>query len=261
MKLGLIAMFGLTALLYASVGFGGGSTYTALLVLFDIDYRLIPVIALACNILVVGGNSVRYARQGLIDYRKTLPLIALSVPAAWMGARLEISEFVFIGLLWIALLLSGLRLIIARQAREAQSNGTPVAMPIAASLGAGIGFYAGLVGIGGGIFLAPILHFLRWGKTKTIAATCSLFILVNSIAGLSGQITKLARSTNTVDLNVALAYWPLLPAVFIGGFIGNHWGVFKLSDVIFKRLTGALILFVAIRLALRWFGQWFGMLA
>lgn len=255
MKLGLIAMFGLTALLYASVGFGGGSTYTALLVLFDIDYRLIPVIALACNILVVSGNSMRYARQGLIDYRKTLPLIALSVPAAWIGARLEISEFVFIGLLWIALLLSGLRLLIARQTQEAPEKQKPIAAPIAAGLGAGIGFYAGLVGIGGGIFLAPVLYFLKWGKAKTIAATCSLFILVNSVAGLAGQMTKLARSADIVDLNAALAYWPLLPAVLIGGFVGNHWGVFKLSDVIVKRLTGALILFVAIRLALRWFGM------
>lgn len=251
MKLSLAALFLLTAALYASVGFGGGSTYTALLVLFETDYRLIPIIALSCNILVVSGNCWRYGREGLIPWRRIVPLIALSVPAAWLGGRLAISEFVFIGLLWVALLLSGLRLIFARPVAE--TDAPPADLPLWASLGlgGGIGFYAGLVGIGGGIFLAPVLHMMRWGRARVIAAACSLFILVNSAAGIVGQVGKLS------DLSLiseAVPYWPLLPAVLIGGFVGNYLGVFRLSDMWVKRLTGGLILAVALRLAWRWFG-------
>lgn len=251
MKIALLAaLFFFTALLYASVGFGGGSTYTALLIVADTDYRLVPVIALTCNILVVSGNTVRYRREGLIDPKKIWPLIILSIPAAWIGGRLEVSETVFIGLLWIALLIAGLRLLITRA--KSRDSALKATSPLGnALIGGAIGFYAGLVGIGGGIFLAPILHFLRWGTAKQIAATCSLFILVNSVSGVSGQLTKLG---DMAILGNAFAYWPVIPAVLIGGFIGNHFGVFKFSEATLKRVTGGLILLVALRLAIRWFG-------
>jgi len=246
----LAALFFLTALLYASVGFGGGSTYTALLIVADTDYRLVPVIALTCNILVVSGNTARYGRQGLIDLKKIWPLIVLSTPAAWIGGRLEISETVFVGLLWIALLIAGLRLLVTRPPRQNVLARTTAPL-VNAIIGGGIGFYAGLVGIGGGIFLAPILHFLHWGTAKQIAACCSFFILVNSISGAGGQLMKLGDTAKLAD---AFAYWPVIPAVLIGGFIGNHYGVFKFSETVLKRVTGGLILVVAIRLAIRWFG-------
>lgn len=246
----LAAAFALTAMLYASVGFGGGSTYTALLIATGTDYRLVPLIALACNIAVVSGNTWRYTRAKLVPWRRLLPLIVLSIPAAWLGGRLEISETVFIGLLWIALAIAGWRLVASKERQDSDAvRSTPVWMD--AGIGAAIGFYSGLVGIGGGIFLAPILHTLKWGRAKTIAACCSVFILVNSIAGLSGQWTKLAGAE---QLSNALVYWPLLPAVIIGGWVGNYVGVFKLSPNLVKRLTGGLILLVAARLAWRWFG-------
>ncbi len=248
-KLGLLALaFAVTALLYASVGFGGGSTYTALLVASGADYRIIPLVALTCNVIVVSGNSARYAKQRLVEWRKLFPLIALSIPAAWIGGQLDVSETVFIGLLWIALLLAGLRLLTAKPVIDTvKYRTTPIWQSL--GLGAAIGFYSGLVGIGGGIFLAPILHFRRWGSAKAIAAACSVFILVNSIAGLAGQWTKLA---STAQLSEALTYWPILPAVLIGGFIGNRFGVFKLTQHVVKRLTAILILVVAARLALKW---------
>lgn len=255
MKLSLIGLFFLTALLYAAVGFGGGSTYTALLVLFEVDYRLIPTVALLCNILVVTGNCLRYQKRGLVPWARLWPLLVLSVPAAWIGGRLEISEFVFIGLLWVALLLAGLRLLLSAPLRPAERKRETPAV-VNASIGGAIGFYAGLVGIGGGIFLAPILHFIGWGerevRSKQIAAACSVFILINSIAGLSGQLTKLG---NTGQIAEFAPFWPLFPAVIIGGFIGNALGVFRLSEVIVKRLTAVLILAVALRLALRWFAM------
>lgn len=251
MKIALLAaLFFVTALLYASVGFGGGSTYTALLIVAGTDYRLVPVIALTCNILVVSGNTFRYRREGLINFKKIWPLIILSIPAAWIGGRLNVSETVFIGLLCMALFIAGLRLLFSRTAKT-ETLARPIPPLVSAFIGGGVGFYAGLVGIGGGIFLAPILHFLRFGTALQIAATCSLFILVNSVAGIWGQLTKLGDLS---ILNDAYAYWPVIPAVLVGGFIGNYFGVFKLNETVVKRATGGLILIVALRLAFRWYG-------
>lgn len=251
MKIALLAgLFFLTACLYASVGFGGGSTYTALLVISGTDYRLVPVIALICNILVVTGNVTRYSRAGLIDFKRILPLVITSIPAAWIGGRLNISETVFIGLLWVALLIAGLRLVFDRKPSTDTGHPKSYRKFLNPVIGGGIGFYSGLVGIGGGIFLAPVLHFLRWGSALQIAATCSLFIFVNSLSGIWGQMIKLDSLSKLGDV---VTYWPLIPAVIIGGLIGNYMGVTRFSDTHLKRLTGALILLVALRLAWRWF--------
>jgi len=252
MKLGLLALcFWLTAGLYASIGFGGGSTYTALLILFETDYRLIPIIALSCNILVVSGNSLRYHHAKLIPWRQLWPLLLVSIPAAWLGGRLAISETLFIGLLWVALLLAGGKLWFDSRANTPVPNIRKLPPFLTASLGGFIGFYAGLVGIGGGIFLAPILHMLRWASPKKIAATCSVFILFNSAAGLIGQYSKLRDTDILAD---AISYWPVIPAILIGGFIGNHMGVYRLPDIWLKRATAVLIVFVALRLMVKWIG-------
>ncbi len=249
MKLAILAgLFFITAALYASVGFGGGSTYTALLVMAGTPILLIPVISLACNILVVSGNSVNYWRDGLFKTDKFIPLIILSIPMAWLGGRLNISETVFIGLLCIALLLAGLRLLLSKPKIDAaEIRNVPLWQSVI--IGGAIGFYAGLVGIGGGIFLAPILYFTRWGSAREIAAACSLFILVNSISGLTGQLMKLG---DLGALEQIWPYWPVLPAVFVGGLLGNRFAALKISETWLKRLTALLILCVAMRLALRW---------
>jgi len=254
LKFGLIALFFLTAALYASVGFGGGSTYNALLVMSGTDILIMPLIALACNIVVVSSNVVRYWRAKILTFERYVPLIILSVPMAWLGGRIPISQKLFIGLLAIALLFAGARLLLnsfekPKETLTADNRLGPVA---SALIGGGVGFYAGLVGIGGGIFLAPILYFARWGSAKAIAAACSFFILVNSVSGLAGQYSKLASFN---QLEPAYAYWPLLPAVFLGGLIGNYLGVFKIPEVWIKRLTAILILYVALRLVLKWFNM------
>ena len=199
----LAAGFFVTALLYASVGFGGGSTYSALLALSGLDYRLLPLISLACNIVVVTGSSIRFARAGLTSLTMLLP------------------------------------------GRE-QTDGTPTKaarwMPLAA---APLGYFAGLVGIGGGIFLAPLLHLARWHEARGIAATASLFILVNSLFGLAGQLAKNGPGLLGAAIEAGL---PLLIAVVIGGQIGSLMAARLLPPHWIRWLTALLVLVVGARL-------------
>lgn len=251
MPLYLIGLFFIVAAIYAAVGFGGGSTYNALLVLSGTDYRILPTIALACNIVVVSGGVWRFSREGLLDVKALAPFLFASVPAAWIGGRLPISEILFVGLLGGALLLSGLRLLLQREFVLETHERRSISGWQSGVIGGAIGLLSGLVGIGGGIFLAPVLYSLRWNTPRKIAAACSLFILVNSVAGLSGQVMKLSDSE---ILSLAIPYWPLLPAVFLGGHIGSWMASKHFDPIILKRLTAALILYVAARLLLRWLG-------
>lgn len=251
MPLYFIGLFFIVAALYAAVGFGGGSTYNALLVLNGTDYRILPAIALACNIVVVSGGVWRFSKEKLLDVKSLFPFLLASIPAAWIGGRLPISEMLFTGLLGGALLISGLRLLLQRDFVFNTQSKRSISNWLASLMGGGIGLLSGLVGIGGGIFLAPVLYSLRWDTPRKIAAACSLFILVNSISGLSGQVSKL--SDNDI-LALTTPYWPLLPAVFLGGHIGSWMASKHIDPVILKRLTAGLILYVATRLLFRWFG-------
>ncbi|QLC23834.1 sulfite exporter TauE/SafE family protein [Parasphingopyxis algicola] len=251
----LAALFALTALLYASVGFGGGSTYNALLVLNGTDFRILPAIALVCNIIVVAGGSWRFWQAGHVSLARILPWIMLSVPAAWLGGRLAISETLFIGALGGSLLVAGLQLAFERKGAADEGEARHVARPLSYAVGGGIGFLSGMVGIGGGIFLAPILYLLRWGGPREIAGTASVFILVNSLAGLAGQLMKLEADYGVASAADLLRdYWLLFPAVLIGGQIGSRLGSTRIPPLLVKRLTAVLILYVAARLLWRWLG-------
>lgn len=246
MTLALGLLFFVTAAIYASVGFGGGSTYNALLVLQGTDYRVLPGIALVCNILVVTGGVIRFHFTRQLAIRRLLPFLITSVPAAWLGGRMPLSETLFVALLGGALLISGLYLAFERPQEETFTSDGPRAAGITPyAAGAGIGLLSGLVGIGGGIFLAPVLYFMRWGTPRQIAAASSLFILLNSISGLAGQVMKLQ---DTDILHLAAPYWPLLPLVVLGGQIGSWMASRKLPPQIVKRLTAVLLLYVAVRL-------------
>jgi uncharacterized membrane protein YfcA len=249
----LAALFGITALLYASVGFGGGSTYNALLVLNGVDYQILPAIALLCNIIVVAGGSWRFWQAGHVQFDRILPWVIVSVPAAWLGGWLVVSESLFIGLLGGALLLAGAQLILERARTGEGAPAGQVSRPLSYAIGGGIGFLSGIVGIGGGIFLAPVLYLLRWGNPREIAGTCSLFILLNSAAGLAGQLTKLEGSHGVAGAASMIAgYWLVFPAVLIAGQIGSRLGSTRVPPLLIKRLTAILILYVAARLIWRW---------
>jgi hypothetical protein len=239
----LALAFAVTALLYASVGFGGGSTYTALLALSGLDYRLLPLVSLACNIVVVAGGSIRFARAGLTPWRKALVIVALGAPASFVGGLTPIREATFLTLLGASLVLTALTMLVP--VRDA-AGGAPAKaarfMPLAA---APLGYFAGLVGIGGGIFLAPLLHLARWHKARGIAATASLFILVNSLFGLAGQMLKNGPGLFGPAIGAAL---PLLIAVVIGGQAGSLLAARLLPPQWIRWLTALLVGVVGVRL-------------
>ena len=247
----LVPAFLITALLYASVGFGGGSTYSALLALAEVDYRILPAIALICNIIVVTGGTVRFHRAGLLDAKRALPLALVAAPFAWAGGLVPIKEVTFLTLLAFSLLAAGLALLLQRE-RSSEATLAPRKTDMRDVLVAiGLGGLAGLVGIGGGIFLAPFLHFTRWGSAKAIAAAASLFILINSVAGLIGQSIKLSASGQFAALT---DQWPLALAVLVGGQLGSLIGIKMLNPATIRRLTALLILYVAGQLLWKLYG-------
>jgi len=242
----LTLLFLVTAALYAAVGFGGGSTYNALLVLADTDHRILPSIALLCNLIVVTGGVLQYRRAGDLDWRFALPFMALSIPMAWLGGRMPIDQDAFVPLLGFSLLAAGMAMWF-QPAKPSSLEPTPsrASLVVGLPIGGAIGLLSGMVGIGGGIFLASVLHLLRLAEPKRIAATSSLFIMANSIAGLVGQTMKQGTAAH---LDRLTDYLWLFVAVLIGGQIGSRLSTKALSGQIVKRLTSVLVLYAAGRL-------------
>ncbi|NQY98844.1 MAG: sulfite exporter TauE/SafE family protein [Henriciella sp.] len=249
----LTVTFLVTALLYSSVGFGGGSTYTALLVFSGLQISLVPILSLACNLTVTSTGTWKAQRAGLYKDSGVWPILACSVPAAFLGGLTPIDDRSLIILLGLSLLFAAAHLgwtsLLARSGDAELSVERP--RGIAPVIGAGIGYLSGLVGIGGGIFLAPVLHLLSWNSPRKIAALATAYIAANSIAGLAGKTIALSA---TSDLSLLVAYWPLIPSVLIGSWIGHKFMLGVFPERLIKGVTAALILFVSVRLLLRAFG-------
>ena len=244
----LAILFLATAVLYSSVGFGGGSTYLALLLIWGVPYSIFPVIALSCNILVVSGNCFNYIRVGNLNFKLLLPYLIGSIPLAYIGGSLPIEKKLFEILLFLVLINAGILLLFNFKSYDDKDESyRKVQIFISILIGGLLGFVSGIVGIGGGIFLSPILFLIRAGKPKHIVTTASLFILINSISGIVGQLTK-----NEV-LEEIQNYWLLLVAVLIGGQIGNFLNLKIFPTRILALVTAFLVLFVAIRIGVRFF--------
>ena len=244
----LAILFLLTSILYSSVGFGGGSTYLALLLIWNVPYFVFPVIALSCNILVVTGNCFNYIRAGNLNLKLLLPYLIGSIPLAYVGGSLPIEEKLFELLLFLVLSIAGTLLLFNFKSYDnREENYGKLPTIISVLIGGILGFVSGVVGIGGGIFLSPILFLLRAGKPKHIVTSASLFILINSISGIIGQLSK-----NTV-LEEILNYWYLLIIVLIGGQIGNFLNLKIFSTRVLALVTSLLVLFVAFRMGIRSF--------
>jgi len=242
----LAILFLVTATLYSSVGFGGGSTYLALLLIWEIPYSIFPVIALFCNIIVVLGNSFNYVKAGNLNIKLLSPYIIGSIPLAYIGGSLSIEKEIFEILLFTVLLVAGSLLLFNFKSYDVINQSyKKIPTLISVLIGGIIGFVSGVVGIGGGIFLSPILFLLKNAKPKHIVTTASLFILINSISGIIGQITK-----NEV-LDQIIDYWYLLIAVLVGGQIGNFLNLKIFPTRVMALITAILVLFVATRMGIK----------
>ncbi|MGB4848308.1 MAG: sulfite exporter TauE/SafE family protein [Saprospiraceae bacterium] len=240
----ILLWFCIIAFIYASVGFGGGSSYIAILALYSLPFKELRLIALICNIIVVAGGTVLFIKHKEIKWIKLIPLVISGLIMSFLGARLKLSENFFFVLLGCCLIVAGTLLCFERKTDQPYVE--IKTKPLRESfLGGSIGFLSGMVGIGGGIFLSPLLNLMKWDTSKKIAATASLFILVNSIGGITGQLQSEPFPIDYTRLCL------MAMAVFIGGQAGSRIGIFKLDQQMIKKLTGVLVLAAGIEILLR----------
>ena len=233
----LCAAIVIVAFLYSSVGHAGASGYIAAMTLFGLAPSVIKPTALVLNILVACLSSWQFWKAGHFSWKLFWPFAILSVPLAFLGGYLDLPTHIFKIVIGIVLLYSAVRFLIQPKPDEEPNEPSK---PVAMSVGAGLGFLSGLTGVGGGIFLTPILIFMRWARTKTASAISALFILVNSVSGLLGNIT----STKALP---AFAL-PLALSAVGGGAFGSYLGSRKLSPTAIKRFLGIVLLIAGIKM-------------
>jgi len=238
----IVVLFFFVAILYSSVGFGGGSSYVAILALTGLGFIQFRAIALLCNIVVVSGGTYIYFKKGLFNWRKILPLALVSIPFAFLGGFLKISQTFFFILLGTTLIVAAVSMWTSKYIVNLPKKGTRKSAVKDGFLGGIIGFVSGMVGIGGGVFLAPLLHLVNWDTPKRIAATASFFILVNSIAGLLGQYQNVDFYFDPIIAFV------LMLTVFLGGQIGSRLSASRISPFMLKKITAILIALVGLRI-------------
>lgn len=235
----VIFLFFVVSIVYSSIGFGGGSSYLAILALTTITFTQIRTTSLLCNLFVVSGNVLYYYRHNQLDLKKTIPIVSLSIPFAFLGGYLKINETIFFILLGTLLILASIVMWYSKKNKTDYSKNNRIKNSF---IGGIIGFFSGIVGIGGGIFLAPTLHLSNWDTTKKIASTSSLFILLNSLAGLLGQFYNPNFTINWTLTSI------LLLTVLIGGQIGRSISQKKLTSNQIKKITSLLIGYVGIKI-------------
>ncbi len=225
------------AFLYSSVGHAGASGYIAVMTLFEFSPEVIKPTALILNVLVASIGSFQYWQAGHFSWRLFWPFAIAAVPLAFVGGYLNLPIHWFKVLVGLVLLFSALHFFI-KATPDADTR--PPSRGMAVAVGGGLGLLAGLTGTGGGIFLTPLLIFLRWARTKTAAATSALFILVNSVAGLAGNFS-------------ATRFLPAFAAAFAaaavaGGVLGSSLGSQRLDVVLIKRLLAAVLTIAGLKL-------------
>ena len=233
----LFLAIGLIAFLYSSVGHAGASGYIATMTLFGIAPTVIRPTALVLNILVASIGTFQFWRAGHFSWKLFWPFALLSIPAAYLGGYLQPSVSILKILIGVVLLLSAARLMVHR---SDPPQTFPPSPPVAVSVGAGLGFLAGLTGTGGGIFLTPVLLFFRWAHIRQAAAVSALFIWVNSIAGLVGYFTKV-RTIPSLGLILAAA-------AIISGIIGSHLGSRRFAVRVISLCLATVLLIAGIKL-------------
>jgi len=231
----LLAAVFAVAFFYSSVGHGGATGYLAALVLVGVAPASARVAVLIANVLVAGIAWRRFGWAEHFDWRVLLSFAVVSVPCAWLGSRVHVSPQVHKIVLGAVLTAAGLVLLLRSRWQTDDVVLHEFFLPLALLIGAGLGFLAGLTGIGGGVFLSPLLYLFRWVKPKTTGGIAAGFIVLNSIAGLAG--TGWQKITHVGPL-----LWLTLPAV-IGALLGTHLGARRWSSITFSRVLAGVLIF------------------
>jgi len=242
-------LFFVVALFYSAAGFGGGSSYLAILALTGRPLDQVATLALVCNLTATGLGTYHFARAGQLPLMKGVPFLMGSIPAAYVGGVISLSGSTHLFLLAASLTVAGFDLfrgVRGELTRESLVLSARMQWVGGVAIGAALGLLSGMVGIGGGIFLAPILYAIGWASARHIAGICAFFILMNSMAGLAGRWTRMGNVLWTDQ-----AFWLLL-MVFAGAFMGSRISSIKLSPVVIRLITAVLVVAVSARLWLRW---------
>ncbi|MBZ4191341.1 sulfite exporter TauE/SafE family protein [Niabella beijingensis] len=230
-------LFGI-AFLYASVGHGGASGYLALMAISGAAPETMKPTALILNLFVSLTSFIQYYRGGHFRWKLFLPFILTSFPLAFLGGRITIDAGMYKRILGILLVVSVIRFLCFSNVQiTAQKRAST---PLALLIGAAIGFFSGLIGIGGGILLSPLLLLLRWADMKQAAAVSALFIFVNSVSGLAGQMT--------IGLPVTPALYGYIAAALAGGLCGAYFGALKFGQATLKYILSAALTVAALKL-------------
>jgi uncharacterized protein len=228
----------IVAVLYSSVGHGGASGYLALMAVYGISSEITKPTALLLNVFVSLTSFIQFNRGGYFRKEIFLPLVLTSIPMSFAGGLLSLQEDVYKRILGVLLLFPATRFLLFPNVQASELR--PANFVLSLFIGVVIGFLSGLIGIGGGILLSPVLLLLKWTDQKQTAAISALFIFVNSLAGLSGQLTKGTEFTSEMLIYVAIA--------FAGGLTGAYLGALKLNQVILKNVLALVLLLAAAKL-------------
>lgn len=229
----------IAALLYSSVGHGGASGYLAAMALFGVAPDVMKPTALVLNLIVASIGTFRFYRAGYFSWQLFWPFAVCSIPCAFLGGAVKLPVDYYKVLIGLVLLFAAWRLALKPTA-SATTSTRPIALPLAFALGAGLGLLSGLTGVGGGIFLSPLLLLMNWAGVRQTAAISAAFILVNSAAGLLGHLSSVKALPGDI------AWWA--PAALLGGLAGSELGSRRLPPIAIRRLLAAVLLVAGIKM-------------
>lgn len=228
--------------MYASVGHGGASGYLALMVLFSFATEDTRIIALTLNLFVAGISFYSFYKKGHFNFKLFLPFIIGSIPAAFIGGMVEVDPIWYKRILGAFLLIATIRFVLQKKEKDAI---TKVNFTLAILIGATIGLFSGMIGIGGGIILSPVILLFGWGNLKETAAVSALFIFVNSALGLAGNYF------HDFSLNISLnnqTFLLIIALAILGGTLGSQWGSKLKNNEVLKYLLAFVLAVASIKL-------------
>lgn len=234
------------AFLYASVGFGGATGYLAVMSFFGVSPQDMANTSLVLNILVAGISFISFYRAGHFRRDLLIPFLITSVPAAFLGGSIQVHDDTYKVILYLVLTFVAIRLLFFSRRQEDVYPLRPVSIFWSLIIGLGIGILSGIVGVGGGIFLSPIIIFTRWGSAKQAAALSAAFIVLNSISGLAGRVSVGTFSLAGLGLS-------LIPFGVLGALAGSYFGTQRLSGVNIRRTLGSVMTLAVTNF---WLGYW-----